>query len=171
MSDIHKIAESIPDNNSILDSNAHLTTNDRINIILQFYRGEIARSNTYRRMVDSPSNWAILLSTFTLSLYLSIPDSPWFTPLIIIPVLFFLLRKEIHRMQKHHSALTRAKMLQNILVDCISSPIIPMGSLKEALSFDKTEISFWKIGGGRFFSTYMMLVALSVISIILKLLI
>ncbi len=91
MSDIHKKSEPIPDNNFILDNNDNLTTNDRINIILQFYRGEIARSNTYRRMVDSPSNWAILLSTFTLSLYLSLPDSPWFTPLIIIPVLFFLL--------------------------------------------------------------------------------
>lgn len=142
---------------------------DPTNILLQFYRGEIARSNTYRRMIDSPTNWAVLLWTFALSLYLSLPDSPWFTPLLLIPVLLFLLRKEIHRTQKYHSALTRAKMLQAILVECIATSSISIDHLKEALAFDKSYLSFWKIGEARFLSTYAMLIVLSFFAILLKL--
>ncbi|MFQ6125631.1 MAG: DUF2270 domain-containing protein [Candidatus Heimdallarchaeota archaeon] len=145
------------------------TSKDPINILLQFYRGEIARSNTYRRTIDSPTSWAVLLWTFTLSLYLSLPDSPWFTPLLLIPLLIFLLRKEIHRTQKYHSALTRAKMLQAILVECIASSSISIDHLKEALAFDKTDLSFWKIGEARFFSTYAMLIVLSFFVVLVKL--
>jgi len=60
-------------------------------------------------------------------------------------------------------------MLQAILVECIATSSISIDHLKEALAFDKTYLSYWKIGEARFFSTYAMLIVLSLFAILLKL--
>src|SRR5258708_5035717 len=77
-----------------------------------FYRGEVARSNTWRTRLDTTTYWALLLVSATLSFTFSSPLSPHFViPIITILVAVFLVM-EARRYRYYEIWASRVRVIE-----------------------------------------------------------
>ncbi|MFV0388235.1 MAG: DUF2270 domain-containing protein [Pyrinomonadaceae bacterium] len=103
-----------------------LSTGDFNTAIVQFYRGEVARSNTWRTRLDTTTNWAVLTAGATLSFVFSSPESPHFAiPLNTILVAIFMIM-EARRYRYYDVWARRVRVIEaGYFAPMLSSRAIP----------------------------------------------
>lgn len=151
-----------------------LPLSDLNTAIVHFYRGEITRSNTWRRRLDATTNWAVLTAGATLSFVFSSPDSPHFAiPINSILVAIFLFM-EARRYRYYEVWAHRVRVIETGYIAPMLSyrTIPPDKEWAEHVSSDLVEphftISEWEAVGRRLRSNYVWIFVLLALSWTLK---
>ncbi len=139
-----------------------------------FYRGEVARSNTWRTRLDTTTYWALLLVSATLSFTFSSPLSPHFViPIITILVAVFLVM-EARRYRYYEIWASRVRVIETgYFAQMLAPGSVPRDQewashLAADLLTPHFTISVWEAIGRRLRRNYLWLFALLALSWNLK---
>ncbi|MCO6511600.1 MAG: DUF2270 domain-containing protein [Aridibacter famidurans] len=142
--------------------------------MVHFYRGELARSNTWRTRLDATTNWAVITAGATLSFVFSSPDNPHFAiPINSILVAIFLFM-EARRYRYYEVWANRVRVLETgYFAPMLSYRTIPPDKeWAEHVSSDLINphftISEWEAIGRRLRSNYIWIFVLLALSWTLK---
>jgi uncharacterized membrane protein len=142
--------------------------------MIHFYRGEVARSNTWRTRLDTTTYWAVITAGATLSFAFSSPLSPHFViPINSILVAVFLLM-EARRYRYYEIWSSRVRVLETGYFAQLLAPegVPPDEQWAEHLASDLLTphftISEWEAIGRRLRRNYLWIFALLALSWNLK---
>ena len=151
-----------------------LTQGDFNSAMIHFYRGEVQRSNTWRKRLDATTNWAVITAGATLSFVFSSPDNPHFAiPINSILVAIFLFM-EARRYRYYEVWANRVRVMETgYFAPMLSHRQIPPDKeWAEHLSTDLIEPHFtineWEAVGRRLRSNYIWIFVLLALSWALK---
>lgn len=151
-----------------------LSQGDFNSAMIHFYRGEVQRSNTWRRRLDATTNWAVITAGATLSFVFSSPNSPHFAiPINSILVAIFLFM-EARRYRYYEVWANRVRVLETGYFAPMLSyrSISPDKEWAEHISADLLEPHFtiteWEAVGRRLRSNYVWIFVLLALSWTLK---
>jgi len=142
--------------------------------MVQFYRGEIARSNVWRTRLDATTNWAVITAGATLSFVFSSPDNPHFAiPINTVLVSIFLFM-EARRYRYYEVWANRVRRVEiGYLAPMLSQrQIDPDQEWAERVSEDlispRFTITEWEAVGRRLRANYLWIFILLALSWTLK---
>lgn len=131
-----------------------------ITAIAHFYRGEVARSNTWRLRVDATTNWAVGAAAATIGFTFSNPESEHVVLIFGFVVVFALLWIEARRFRIYDVFRARVRRTEEnffgpILARKLDSPVMNWGVLM-ARDFLHPEfkMNFWEALGLRLRRNY-----------------
>jgi len=112
---------------------AHFTT-----AMVHFYRGELARSNTWRTRLDATTNWAVVSAGAALTFVFGARDNPHFVLLLVFALLLTFLYIEARRYRYYVLWAYRVHLLEtDFLAAMLAPPFRPSadwaGHLAETL--------------------------------------
>ena len=115
-----------------------LSRQEYINVMVHFYRAEVARSTSWRQRLDATTNWAVLTTAAMLSFTASSPDHPHIILLLSSLVVFAYLIIEARRFRYFEVYRARVRMLEeNFLLPVIIRKLeSPMGTWREMVAND-----------------------------------
>lgn len=136
---------------------------DNLNVLIHFYRGELARAVAWRQRMDTTTHWAIITATALISVSFGTPG----TSHIILPfasaLIYLLLAIEGRRYRFYDVWRTRVRMLEvHFIVPSVAfEHRLPEGNWREHLSNDlfkpTYKISYWEAIGRRLQRNYIWL--------------
>lgn len=80
--------------------------------LVHLYRGELGRMTSYRRRLDTTTNWAISFVSAVTGLVLSTEMAPHIVILMVLPLLLFFLALEADRFREFEMSRVRVRMLE-----------------------------------------------------------
>jgi len=151
-----------------------LAQGDFNSAMIHFYRGEVQRSNTWRKRLDATTNWAVITAGATLSFVFSSPNSPHFAiPINSILVTIFLFM-EARRYRFYEVWANRVRVMETGYFGPMLShrSISPDKQWAEHLSGDLLDPHFtiteWEAVGRRLRANYIWIFVLLALSWTLK---
>lgn len=136
---------------------------DNLNVLIHFYRGELARAVAWRQRMDTTTHWAIITATALISVSFGTPG----TSHVILPfasaLIYLLLAIEGRRYRFYDVWRTRVRMLEvHFVVPSVAfEHRLPEGNWREQLSNDlfkpTYKISYWEAIGRRLQRNYIWL--------------
>jgi len=98
-----------------------LTRQEYIQVMVHFYRGEVARSLAWRQRLDATTNWAVLTSAGMLSFAFTSPEHPHVVLLLGNVILLAYLSIEARRYRTFEVYRARVRMMEeNFLVPILT---------------------------------------------------
>jgi uncharacterized membrane protein len=148
---------------------AHFTT-----AMVHFYRGELARSNTWRTRLDTTTNWAVVTVGGALIFAFGAPQNPHFLLLLVFMLLLTFLFIEARRYRYDVLWAYRVHLMEaDFFAAMLAPPFRPSSDwadhLAESLLHPTFMITWWEAVGRRFRRNYVWLIALLLISRVIKL--
>ncbi len=115
-----------------------LTRQEYIQVMVHFYRGEVARSTSWRERLDATTNWAVLTTAGMLSLAFSSPESPHIVLLLSNFIILAFLSIEARRYRYFEVYRARVRMIEeNFLIPVITRKLeSPMRSWRDRVAED-----------------------------------
>lgn len=115
-----------------------LTRQEYISAMVHFYRGEIARSISWRQRLDATTNWAVLTTAGMLSFAFASADNPHIVLLLSSFILLAYLNIEARRYRYFEVYRARVRMLEeNFLIPIVTRQLeSPMVSWREMVAMD-----------------------------------
>lgn len=115
-----------------------LTRVEYINVMVHFYRAEVARSVSWRQRLDATTNWAVLTTAGMLSFSFSVPEAPHIVMLLSNFILLAYLAIEARRFRYFAVYRARVRMIEeNFLIPILRRDLeSPMGAWRDALAGD-----------------------------------
>ncbi|MDH3492816.1 MAG: DUF2270 domain-containing protein [Acidobacteriota bacterium] len=151
-----------------------LTVGEFNTAMVHFYRGELQRSNTWRRRLDTTTNWAVLTAGATLSFVFSSPNNPHFAiPINTLLVTIFLFM-EARRFRYYEVWANRVRVIEaGYFAPMLSYHCLPPDKewaehISEDLLRPEFTISEWEALGRRLRSNYAWIFVLLALSWTLK---
>ncbi|MEZ5306684.1 MAG: DUF2270 domain-containing protein [Pyrinomonadaceae bacterium] len=142
--------------------------------MIHFYRGELSRSNEWRKRLDTTTNWAVITAGATLSFVFSSPENPHFAiPINSLLVAIFLFM-EARRYRYYEVWASRVRTLEaGYFAPMLSyHTIAPDKEWAEHLSEDLLRpyftITEWEAVGRRLRANYIWIFGLLALSWTLK---
>lgn len=124
-----------------------------------FYRGEMARSNTWRSRLDSTTNWAVITSAASLTFMFGQRGNPHLVGLIMMVLVAAFLFIEARRYRYYELWTYRVRLMET---DFFAAMLVPpfspseewATSLAESLLHPDFPISMWEALGRRLRHNY-----------------
>lgn len=143
---------------------AHFTT-----AMVHFYRGELARSNTWRTRLDATTNWAVVSAGAALTFVFGAQDNPHFVLLLVFALLLTFLYIEARRYRYYVLWAYRVHLLEtDFFAAMLAPPFRPSSDwashLVETLLQPTFPIARWEAIGRRFLRSYVWLITLLLVS-------
>ena len=115
-----------------------LTRQEYMNVMVHFYRGEVARSTSWRQRLDTTTNWAVLTTAGMLSFSLSNPELSHIVLLLSNLIICAYLLIEARRFRYFEVYRARVRMLEeNFLIPVVTRQLeSPMLSWREMVAMD-----------------------------------
>jgi uncharacterized membrane protein len=150
------------------------TTTDFLSLMSAFYRGEMARSNTWRLRLDRTANWAVILTATLLTWAFSTESRPHYILLIGIVMVTLFLLIEARRYRIYDLWRSRIRLIEE---DVFANALDPEGvehrRWRELLSDDLREPTLRtplvEAVARRFRRIYFPLIAVLVIAWVIRL--
>jgi len=137
--------------------------------MMQLYRGEVSRANTWRTRLDATTNWAVISVGAALTFVFGAPQNPHFVLLLIFLLVLTFLFIEGRRYRYYALWSYRVHLIET---DFFAAMLVPPFSpspdwanyLAESLLQPSFPVTFWEAIGRRFHRNYVWLVSLLLIS-------
>lgn len=128
--------------------------------MVHFYRGEVARSNTWRTRLDNTTNWAVVAAGAAISFALSSPDHHFGVIILDTLLVTLFLWIEARRYRYYELWSYRVRLMEtDFFAPMLVPPFSPSPdwaeSLAETLLHPNFPISMWEAFGRRFRRNYM----------------
>jgi uncharacterized membrane protein len=152
----------------------HLDPDHFTTAMVHFYRGELARSNTWRTRLDATTNWAVVTVGATLTFAFGSSSNPHYVLLLVFLLLLTFLYIEARRYQYYVLWAYRVHLMEtDFFAAMLAPPFRPSSDwasfLSGSLLHPTFPISRWQAMGRRFQRNYVWLFALLLLSWGLKL--
>jgi len=152
----------------------HLEPGHFTSAMVHLYRGELARSNTWRTRLDATTNWAVVTVGAALTFAFGSSNNPHFVLLLVLVLLITFLYIEARRYQYYVLWAYRVHLMEtDFFAAMLAPPFRPSPDwasfLKESLVHPTFPIARWQAMGRRFQRNYVWLLALLLLSWGLKL--
>lgn len=155
---------------------ANLTRSEVVTALAHLYRGELARSNTWRSRLDATTNWAVVTTGIALSYAFGGAQN---TPVVILNVnllVLLFLFIEARRYRYYELWTHRVRMLETNFYSGILSPSHRRSEdwnlrLIESLQHPRFPIGLLEALGRRYRRTYALLILILALSWVVKLVI
>jgi uncharacterized membrane protein len=143
---------------------AHFTT-----AMVHFYRGELARSNTWRTRLDATTNWAVVTAGAGLTFVFGAPQNPHYMLLLVFLLVLTFLHIEARRYRYYALWSYRVHLMETDFFGAmLAPPFRPSPDwadrLVESLSHATFPIARWEAVGWRFRRNYVWLIILLLVS-------
>ncbi len=99
-----------------------VTSSEKVNAVIHYYRGEMARMTSWRDRIDRTSNWAITVVAALVSISLSTPTSHHGVILFGMLIISLLLLIEAGRYRFFDVYRSRARQLERYYFAQVMSP-------------------------------------------------
>ncbi len=115
-----------------------LTRLEYINVMVHFYRGEVARSTAWRARLDATTNWAVLTTAGILSFSFASHDHPHVLLLLSNLLIIAYLIIEARRFRYFVVYRSRVRMIEeNFLIPIVTRQLeSPLAQWRELLAMD-----------------------------------
>jgi uncharacterized membrane protein len=152
----------------------HLDPGHFSTAMVHLYRGELARSSTWRTRLDATTNWAVVTVGASLTFVFGSPSNPHYVLLLVFVLLFTFLYIEARRYQYYVLWAYRVHLMEtDFFAAMLAPPFRPSSDwasfLSESLLHPTFPIARWQAMGRRFQRNYVWLLALLLLSWTLKL--
>jgi uncharacterized membrane protein len=144
-----------------------LTRQEYLSVMVHFYRGEVARSTSWRQRLDATTNWAVLTTAAMLSFTFAATEEFAHVILLLTSLIILAyLSIEARRFRYFEVYRARVRMLEeNFLIPVITRQLeSPMGSWREAVADDldlpKYKTTFLEAMGFRLRRNYILIYAI-----------
>jgi len=142
--------------------------------MVHLYRAEITRVNLWRNRLDTTTNWAVVATAAALTFSFGNQDNPHFVLLLTLLLVLIFLNIEARRYAYYSLWYHRARLMEtNFFAAMLAPPYEPAAdwgdALADVLRNPVFPISHWEAMGNRFRRNYAAIVAVILISWILKL--
>ena len=142
--------------------------------ISHLYRGEIARSNTWRMRLDSTTNWAVVTTAAVLTFTFSSVSNPHIVILISLLLVWLFLVIESRRYRYYELAALRLRLIETQFFARALDSSVELHSdwamqLVSSLLNPEFPISFWEATGRRLRRNYIWIFTILVGSWLVKL--
>ncbi len=109
-----------------------------VDALLQLYRGEIQRVNTWRGRLDRTPHWSIVLTAGMVTWVFSGPERSPALILVALPLVGALMVLEAHRYQRHEVWRSRLRLLEeNLFADLLDpDTTLPRKKWRKLLASD-----------------------------------
>jgi uncharacterized membrane protein len=147
----------------------HLEPGHFTTAMVHFYRGELARSNTWRTRLDATTNWAVVSAGAALTFVFGAEDNPHFLLLLVFALLLTFLYIEARRYRYYVLWAYRVHLLEtDFFAAMLAPPFRPSADwashLVETLLQPTFPIAQWEAVGRRFLRNYVWLITLLLVS-------
>jgi len=121
-----------------------LTRPEYIQAVVHFYRGEIYRSNVWRRRLDATTNWAVLTTAAVLTFTFSSPERTHLLLVLCSFVVLAFLFIEARRFRYFSVYRARVRMLEeNFLLPILTRQLVsPIEGWRDLVARDLEEPKF-----------------------------
>jgi uncharacterized membrane protein len=142
--------------------------------MVHFYRGEMQRANTWRTRLDATTNWAVITAAAALTFVFGEPTNPHFVFLMVLLLVLTFLMIEARRYRYYVLWAYRVHLMETDFFAAIFTPPFhpsaDWGSnLAQSLTQPAFPVPLWQAVGRRFRRNYMWLMALLIMSWVIKL--
>ena len=140
-----------------------LTRQEYIQVMVHFYRGEVARSVSWRERLDATTNWAVLTTAGMLSFAFTGPEHPHVIMLLGNVILLAYLSIEARRYRTFEVYRARVRMIEEnflvpILTRRLESPLDTWSDLvARDLDIPKYKTTFLEAFGFRLRRNYLFI--------------
>jgi uncharacterized membrane protein len=132
------------------------------NAMLQFYRGEQERSNTWRTRLDTTTYWAVITTLASVAFIFASPANHYVIILLAMLLVTLFLRIEARRYRYYELWSYRVRLMET---DFFAAMLVPpfrphpewAENLAQTLLVPRFPISNWEAFGRRFRRNYMIL--------------
>ena len=137
--------------------------------MVHFYRGEVARSNTWRTRLDATTNWAVATTGAALTFAFGAPQNPHFVLILVLLLMLTFLGIEARRYRYYLLWSYRVHLMEtDFFAAMLAPPFRPSSDwadhLTESLLQPTFPIAQWEAVGRRFRRNYVWLMTLLFIS-------
>jgi uncharacterized membrane protein len=144
--------------------------------MIHLYRGEVARSNTWRTRLDNTTNWAVVATGAALSFAFSGPGQPHFMIILNTLLVALFLYIEARRYRYYELWATRVRMME---IDFFAAMLVPpfhpgqdwAQMLAASLLEPEFTITIWEALGRRFRRNYLWMFALLALAWAIKIIV
>lgn len=152
----------------------HLSPSDFFTAMVHFYRGEVARSNTWRSRLDNTTNWAVVTTAAVLTFAFSSIEHSHVVILISLLLIFLFLVIEARRYRYYELWALRVRLMEtDFFAAMLRSPHRPhdewSARLVASLLNPEFPITFWEAIGRRLRRNYIWLFTVMGLAWVLKL--
>jgi uncharacterized membrane protein len=142
--------------------------------MVHLYRAEITRVNLWRSRLDTTTNWAVVATAAALTFSFGNQDNPHFVLLLTLLLVLIFLNIEARRYTYYSLWYHRARLMEiDFFAAMLAPPFEPAAdwgdALADVLRHPVFPISHWEAMGNRFRRNYAAIVAVILVSWILKL--
>lgn len=142
--------------------------------MVHLYRAEITRVNLWRNRLDTTTNWAVVATAAALTFSFGNQDNPHFVLLLTLLLVLIFLNIEARRYTYYSLWYHRARLMEtDFFAAMLAPPFEPAAdwgdALADVLRHPVFPISHWEAMGNRFRRNYAAIVAVILVSWILKL--
>ncbi len=142
--------------------------------MVHLYRAEISRVNLWRSRLDTTTNWAVVATAAALTFSFGNQDNPHFVLLLTLLLVLIFLNIEARRYAYYSLWYHRTRLMEtNFFAAMLAPPFEPAAdwgdALADVLRNPIFPISHWEALGNRFRRNYAAIIAVILISWILKL--
>ncbi len=142
--------------------------------MVHLYRAEITRVNLWRNRLDTTTNWAVVATAAALTFSFGNQDNPHFVLLLTLFLVLIFLNIEARRYAYYSLWYHRARLMEtDFFAAMLAPPFEPTpdwgDALADVLRHPVFPISHWEAMGNRFRRNYAAIVAVILLSWILKL--
>ncbi|HOU12995.1 MAG TPA: DUF2270 domain-containing protein [Anaerolineae bacterium] len=181
MDEVPPIPKPSPDSSNRRDAdcvwNYHGYKLDKGNFttaMVHLYRAEITRVNLWRNRLDTTTNWAVVATAAALTFSFGNQDNPHFVLLLTLLLVLIFLNIEARRYTYYSLWYHRARLMEtDFFAAMLAPPFEPAAdwgdALADVLRHPVFPISHWEAMGNRFRRNYAAIVAVILVSWILKL--
>lgn len=137
----------------------HLDSGNFTNAMIHFYRGEMARSNSWRQRLDATTNWAVITTGAALTFVFSDPSNTGSILLIDSFLVLLFLFIEARRYRYYELWTYRVRVMEkNFFVGLLSPPFMPHADwadkITESLNNPRFPIGLLEALGRRYRRNY-----------------
>ncbi len=130
--------------------------------LVELYRGEVQRANTWRTRLDTTTNWAVLTTAATILFSFASPNNHYSTIILCTLLVTFCLTIEARRYRYYELWSYRVRLMEtDFFAAMLVPPFAPSPewaeSLAESLLQPGFSVSLWEALGRRFRRNYLWL--------------
>jgi len=138
----------------------HFTT-----AMVHFYRGELSRANTWRKRLDTTTNWAVVSVGAALTFIFGAPQNPHFVLLLVFLLVLTFLHIEARRYRYYALWTYRVHLMEtDFFAAMLEPPFRPAADWADHLVKSLLQPAFpvtrWQAVGRRFRRNYIWLIML-----------
>lgn len=144
-----------------------------VNALIHLYRAEVARMTTYRRRLDTTTNWAVTSTAIVASFAFDRPEHSHASFLFLMFINYFFLHLEARRFRAYEASRYRVRLLERSFYREVLGFEMPVGwvehLIKALQNFYTPATDHWNALGWRLRAGYIWIYSAVLVAWLVKL--